>query len=177
MPIEDFTLPTGDVVQLVYVTGPSGAAGTYFNAKRRNRLSSAIETSYLSRLMLLKIDLVDQLAKSGISFDAIAKPRSDHDDAEPYRQAVLVGRSVIDLTNNFTRLGKKKAADSSTTLDDMMSEIVYARHGSEGSLQSILIVDDSIASGKTAAAMIAKLRNEGLPLDAKIVIAVCAKMV
>jgi hypothetical protein len=176
VPIEDFKLPTGDVVELVYVAGANGGAGTYFNAKRRGKLTDGIEAPYQAKLWLYKNSLVKELENLGVKFDAIASPKSDHLDAEPYRQAVLNGCSVLDLTENFTRTGEKKAADTSTTLDDMMSEIVYAADGVESKLRSVLIVDDSIASGKTAAAMITKLRDAGLPPDARVVIAVCAKM-
>lgn len=56
----------------------------------------------------------------------------------------------------------------------MIEEFIYEARGKEPSIRSLLVIDESFASGKSVAALLHHLREAGLPTDAEITIAVCA---
>ncbi len=68
------------------------------------------------------------------------------------------------------------AADNDTTLDQVIEEYVYAPTGSEPTTKSLLILDETVGSGKTAAAILHHLRAAGLPSDCKVTIATALKV-
>ena len=177
MTASSITLPNGDTVTVFHATGKNGAAGLYFNAKRLGATVPSTQQSYLGLVSRLQQKLVQEVMASGVQFDAIVCPPSSSNDAEPYRSAILDKWPVTDLTATFTRNGRMKAQSSETTVDDLVkSEFVHKPNGYEPVIRSILIVDEAIATGKTAAALLELLRRAGMPVCAQVSIAVCSKM-
>lgn len=177
MTISSITLPTAETITVLHATDKNGAAGSYFNGKRLGMTMPTTVQLYRAMLPKLQNALVQQIEASGVQFDAIVCPPSSGNDAQPYREAILSRWPVIDLTDTFTRLGKLKAQRLETTVDDLVErEFVHAPNGNELSIKSILIIDEAIATGKSAAAMIELLRRAGMPADAQVSIAVCSKM-
>ena len=177
MPIEEFVLPTGEVLNVFYVAGKSSPPAQYLNAKRRSLPIETVERLYRSKKFLYQAGLVKEIEQSGLNFDTIICPPSSAGDAQPYRDAILDRWPVNELSDTFTRRGNFKAQDDETSVEDLVErELVHSPDGSEPLIKSLLIVDESLARGRTAAAMIALLRRAGMPDDARISIAVCAKM-
>jgi predicted amidophosphoribosyltransferase len=108
--------------------------------------------------------------------DAVVSPPSSRPDATPYRNAVLRERSAHDLTHNFSRKGKVKVGNNDTTLQQAVDEMIYTRDGRESGLKSLLIVDESIASGKTVAAVLHHLRTAGLSKECKVTVVAWARV-
>jgi hypothetical protein len=164
MPKDQFTLPTGENVTVIYGAKHPGKGTTYLNAVRMGPVDEnsdmaveyhGMEKHYASLLAaLVKCEIPD--------FDAVVSPPSSRPDAMPYREAVLRNTSAHDLTRHFSRKGKVKIGHNDTTLDQAIDEMIYARDGTEPDIESLLIVDESIASGKTVAAMLHHMRQAGL---------------
>jgi hypothetical protein len=177
MTVSSITLPTAETVAVLHATDKNGAAGSYFNGKRLGMTLPM--TLQLYRVLVPKLQdaLVQQIEASGLQFDAIVCPPSSGNDAQPYREAILSRWPVNDFTDTFTRMGRIKAQNIETTVDDLVErEFVHTPKGHERSIKSILIVDEAIATGKSAAALIELLRRAGMPPDARVSIAVCSKM-
>ena len=107
-------------------------------------------------------------------FDAAVSPPSSRQDADPYRDSILRDTKVRDLTPNLSRNGDAKASDNKATVQDVIDEFVYKPDGSENSIKSLLIVEESTAEGKTVAAFLHHLRAAGLTESCSITIAVWA---
>ncbi len=75
----------------------------------------------------------------------------------------------------FKRRGDTKSADPGD-LSAMVKELVYTPYGEEKDIKSVLIVDESVGEGKTAAAILEHLRAAGLPKGTKVTLAVCCRM-
>lgn len=176
MPTIDFTLPTQRTIRLSYVTDHTGAAGQYFNAKRMGLNAPSISELYLLKVPALQKALVAEIENAGIQFDTVVCPASKDRDTDPYRDDVLERWPVRDISANFGRKGVKKAMRPETSVDDMIGEFSYQPDGAEGSIRSLLVLDESVASGKTIAAIIHLLTQAGMPHDATVAAAVCAKM-
>ena len=177
MIVSSITLPTAETVTLLHATDKNGAVGSYFNGKRLGMTLPM--TLQLYRVLVPKLQdaLVQQIETSGLQFDAIVCPPSSGNDAQPYREAILRRWPVSDFTDTFSRMGQIKAQKIETTVDDLVErEFIHAPNGLEPSIKSILIVDEAIATGKSAAALIELLRRAGMPADARVSIAVCSKM-
>lgn len=103
---------------------------------------------------------------------AIVSPRSSRPELiEPYLQAMRDKFPVaVDLTGSFERTGEQRAGEGATVAE-LIAATSYRPAGDERSLDAIVIVDDVVAEGKSAAAVIALLRTAGVPETAKIRIA------
>lgn len=98
-------------------------------------------------------------------------PPSSRDDAQPYLEAILERMKTAPLKGTFSRKGKKKATDAGT-VEEMVEEFDYKAGGDETDLKSVIIVDETLATGKTIAATLKHLRNAGMPQGCRIAIAV-----
>lgn len=177
MTASSLTLPTGETVTVFHATGKDGAAGLYFNGKRLGMTIPTTQERYQSQVPKLLQVLLQEIEASGIHFDAIVCPPSSGNDVRPYREAIYSSWSAKDFTATFSRVGKIKAQNAATTVDDLVErEFVHTPNGCESMIRSLLIVDESIATGKSAAALVQLLRRAGMPADAQIHIAVCSKM-
>lgn len=176
MPISDYTLPTGETICVYHATNSDGWAGAYFNGKRIGFTGELTEHNYNRAIPELQAKLVQEIEQAGINFDAVVCPPSEGDDIEPYRQAVLERWPIRDLTSNFTRQGQKRAARPDTTVEDMIAEFIYTPDGKEAVIRSLLVIDESVASGKTISAVLHHLREHGMPEDAAVAAASCVRM-
>jgi uracil phosphoribosyltransferase len=94
----------------------------------------------------------------------------------PFKNAVTTRwPKAQDITATFDRQGVTKAADAGG-VDVMVKELKHKPDGQERAIKSLLIVDESVAEGKTAAAIIEHLRAAGMPKEAKVTLAVCCRM-
>jgi uracil phosphoribosyltransferase len=81
-----------------------------------------------------------------------------------------------DLTARFSRNGKIRAAAASS-VEEVRDEFNYQSVGDESEIKSLLIIDESLASGRTVAAVLDHLRSVGLPKDCIIYVAVAAWLI
>lgn len=177
MPIFDHILPTGETIRIYYATLSNGWARAYFNGKRLGFNGELIKHNYIDAIPELLAKLVQEIEQAGIVLDAVVCPPSMGDDIDPYQQAVLQRWPVRDFTCNFTRLGEKRAVHPDTTVDDMIAEFAYTPDGREAEIRSLLVIDESVASGKTISAVLYRLREHGMPEYAAIAAACCVRMI
>lgn len=176
MPTFDHILPTGETICVYHATFSGGWAGNYFNGKRIGFNGETTKDNYNRAIPELQRKLVQEIEQAGIIFDAVVCPPSYGDDIEPYRQAVLERWPVRDITGNFTRQGRNRAVRPDTTVEDMIAEFIYAPDGKEEEIRSLLVIDESVASGKTIAAVLHHLRKHGMLEDAAVAAASCVRM-
>ncbi len=157
---------------------PYGHALEYLQYVRQPERLKIIENAtihdygseYLELLPELTLDLI-ALVSEAVKPDAIAGVPSSRTLVKPYLEACR-GRFIEaeDLTPRFTRHGTARATES-RSFEEILDSIVY-QGPRLGHVHSVLIVDDLLASGSTVAAMITRLRNAGMPVDAKVSAAV-----
>ncbi len=124
---------------------------------------AAMESTYACRL---ERELPEE------TFDAILSPPSRYDQAGAYRNAyVTAGRGRRDLTDRLSKLGGNLSGEGAN-LEQIVDELKYDARGDEVCLRSVLIVDDTFNTGKTAAAVITRLMEAGIPEDCSFVVAV-----
>jgi hypothetical protein len=173
MPADQFKLPNGRTVLRIYEVRPPGPGSQYLNGVRMGLVKedSLIATAYHNQKQLFAQSLATQIIKAGVSFDALVSPPSSRDDIDVYRSAVL-DRIPARVLTGFTRKGKVKAGASKTTWADMVEEFDYAATGDECDIRSLMILDESVADGKTAAAVLEHLRRNGLRDEVPVLLAV-----
>ena len=179
MPIEEFTLPTGERVTLIYGAKHPGKGTTYLNAVRMGPVDeeSGVAREYHSMENIYGEMLAAAVAQKASDFDAVVSPPSSRQDADPYRRAVLRrNKLAADLTNNFSRKGEVRVGQDGITLEQAINEIIYVSDGNESRVRSLLIVDESVASGKTVAALLHHMRNAGLSSECRVTVATWAKV-
>ncbi|MDW9788519.1 hypothetical protein GOB29_28740 [Sinorhizobium meliloti] len=178
MPRTNFKLPTGEEIDTLNVIGHGGTVSNYYNGIRRGWISEDSNTAEDYRRLLPKLvsSIVAEIEKAGIEFDAIVAPPSSRQDTEPFKQAVMARwPKARDLSPSFKRHGVAKSADPGD-VSAMVKEVVYTPDGKQKDIKSVLIVDESVGEGKTAAAILEHLRAAGLPRDTKVTLAVCCRM-
>jgi hypothetical protein len=103
--------------------------------------------------------------------DAIFSPPSRHPQlAQPYREAIAaIHPNAVDLTAMFTRRGEALAGVGAT-LEQVLNGLAFdpAEQVLAG-FERIVIVDESYNRGITAAGLIFRLRERGLPKDCKVI--------
>ena len=179
MPKDNLKLPTGQTVPLIYGAKHPGKGTTYLNAVRMTSVDEkslmaveyhAMENSYAQELAV-------QVMFEVPDFDAVLSPPSSRpQDAKTYRDAVLRDQSVPDLTFDFRRRGKIKVGHNDTNLEQAIGEMIYTSSGIESDIKSLLIIDESVASGKTIAAVLHHMRKAGLPKDCVVTVVAWARI-
>lgn len=159
--------PAGDIKRLVYIsqdaTGDLGVLQAHSSGRTPH---PAQQLMYDYRL---EQHVKDLAALAGGPFDAIVMPDSTHKRALPYLQGMPAPR-IADLTSRFT----KAVGTSSGKCQDYslyLSGISYRPAKDEHQFNSLLIVDEVAASGKTAQAIIDRLREAGMPLTCEVTLA------
>jgi uracil phosphoribosyltransferase len=179
MPTADLALPTGEKVRLVFLRKyPNLGDMIYLQSSRSGRMKddSAAAQSYKNMATIYAGQLAATVTNRTATFDAlIAAPSSRH-DTDVYRDAIVLSSGLRDLTTGFSRKGKIKAA-TAKSVEEVINEFDYAPTGSEAKIKSLLIVDESVASGKTLAAVLHHLRKAGLSKDCQITVVVAAWLV
>ena len=75
-----------------------------------------------------------------------------------------------DISQRFAKIDDASSAEPGTKLPDVFQSICYQSAGDEEEANSVAIIDDVVSDGKTAAAIIQRLREAGLRKDAKIIV-------
>lgn len=81
---------------------------------------------------------------------------------------------VMDLTNCFSKDPAVTSKSSDLTVEQLIDAITFVYEGDLSSYRKVAIVDDVLASGKTASAMLHHLYAAGLSKEA--VVHVCAPL-
>lgn len=165
----EFELPTGEKVSVIFLRQlPDLGELIYLQSIRSGRVDEDSLIARIYRNLLVRFAmLLAAEVKARISFDAVVSPPSSRTDADPYREAILRDAKCLDLSPRFSRIGKTRAA-TAKSLEEVFAEFQYKPAGDEGSIKSLLIVDDSVASGSTIAALLHHLRKAGLPSNSVI---------
>lgn len=101
----------------------------------------------------------------------VSPPSSRPELIKPYRDELLAKfQSAIDLTERFRRPDAVSAGEGASGTD-LLNAIRYQGQGDEAGFQTVLAVDDVVASGKTVGAVISKLRAAGMPKTSAVLIA------
>lgn len=168
MPITQLVLPTGEMLEIIYLRKlPDLGDLIYLHSVRTGRVTETVETSYRAMAPIYAGKLAQSVTKG---FDAIVSPSSERADADLYRNALIEQTSARDLSDRFSRKGNVKASTASS-VEEVVNEFDYVAQGDESEISSLLIVDESVASGKTVTAVLEHLRRAGLPGDCKIMVA------
>jgi hypothetical protein len=177
MNVDFFELPTAEKVRLVYGQQHPGKGTTYLNAVRLGNIGDDHDLAWEYRAMLPTFtrDLAELVKSEAADFDAVVSPPSSRADARPFREVILRNTDAVDLTTGFSRHGVKKMADPATNVQQAIDEFLYTAQGCEAAITSLLIVDESIASGKTIAAVLHHLRQAGLSANCTVRVAAWAK--
>ncbi len=94
-----------------------------------------------------------------------------------YQQAIHGQWPVRDISANFSRASGVRAAAKAVTPAALTEALSYCPDGQEHTIRSLLFLDESIAEGKTAAAVLHHLRAHGMPTDATVTLAACVSMI
>lgn len=147
---------------------------TYFQARRRfgdnlekvapNAVSEYLAIEHLHAHRFEKI--------INRSVDAIVSPPSRYpEQASAYRNVIASRkRCLADLTDRFFKKGSVLACHDAS-FQQVLGSFEYRPNGDEAKYNSLMIVDDTLRSGVTAAAIIAKLRQNGLREDCELLLA------
>jgi hypothetical protein len=179
MAAEQLTLPTDENVHLVYLRKwPNLGDMIYLQAVRSSRMKedSSAAQSYKAMAFNYARQLADLLKHEIPEFDTVVSPPSKRMDADVYRNEILRRVSARDLTPRFSRRGAISAAASSS-VQEVINEFGYQPAGDESEIKSLVIVDESVASGRTIAAALYHLRKAGLTKDCTIFVATAAWLV
>lgn len=115
--------------------------------------------------------LAKEIAQEIPELDAILVPKSSRDDVQPYLAKVLELKPGLQiLSPRMTRKNKVKAI-SATSFASVIREFEYQPDGAEGSIKSLLILDDIVGTGRTSLAMLYHLCKAGLAKDCQVTIA------
>lgn len=105
-------------------------------------------------------------------FDVITKAPSSREDAQPYFDSIKAEfPDALDLSDCFSKKDGCKAG-SAASLKKFLPCLTFGCDCELGDYSRLLIVDDLMSNGLTAAAMIRRLQEEGLQDEAEISVAV-----
>lgn len=107
----------------------------------------------------------------GHAFDLVASPPSRRHDAAPYLASIKMrNHNATDLSSSFHRVKDVRAGLVANPLAVIPSIALTYGESLKG-FRNVLIVDDVYASGATSAAMVFRMEERGLPVDALVSIA------
>lgn len=170
-------IPTGEQIDVLALRQWPGLDDmVYLQSVRRGMTDDhPIAKQYHNMRKVYPFHSAEIVAKSGIQFDSIVRPRSSRHDAEPYFNAIAGKIQLRDFSDSFTRRGDVKSADS-PPLEALIADLEYHPNGMEKDIRSLLIVDEFFASGASVAVILHHLRTAGMPIDARVTVAVPAIM-
>lgn len=158
-------------VDIVYVGRKFHAQLQYLNSVRTGRTpSEAVTQQYRGMEKWHAGALARELSPIPAN-SAILKPPSSRTDADAYLSAVLAANAnLIDISERMTRKGKIKAA-TANSLGAVIKELNYAPKGDEATFNDLYILDETVGTGRTVAAILYHLCNAGLREDCRVVVA------
>jgi predicted amidophosphoribosyltransferase len=170
MPLADLVLPTGESVSLAYLRkGPTYLGElTALQGLRSGHVSpdSLVALEYQNLARLYGLRLSQEVRER---FDAIVTPPSTHSRVAPYL-AALRRVADVDLSDGFRRHRETRSAEG-CELGELIEAISYSPNKRESELKAVLIVDDIVASGRTAAALMHHMRLAGVAAECKFSLA------
>jgi hypothetical protein len=126
-------------------------------------------SSYYSQLPKATKALASELRDTPM--DLVLTPPSRRHDAEPYlAELKRYFRDAVDLSRSVHRV-RDVSAGANPGAVEFAASIALTFAGSLSNFRSVLIVDDVYSSGTTAAAIVFRLEQFGLHIDAQITIA------
>jgi hypothetical protein len=173
------TLPTGESVDVVCLAEGWHEHLIYLQGVRSGGIAedSLVASAYRSMMPTYAKRLARLLNERARDRDALVMAPSKRADAEPYRVEILASSNLVDLSNRMTRRGRTNAADNGSTVDDLIEELIYEPNGEEKSYRSLVILDETLGTGKTVGAILHHLRSAGLSQECKITVATPLKVV
>lgn len=149
-------------------------SGALASAARKSGLLSPeehpIARGYHAGLRSHVSDMTQEVIALNCHVAAVVSPPSNSPgDASPYRAALIENfKGAVDLTERFQR-AEGISSGGGATWNDLYNGVLYTPKGDEPSFTSILIVDDVLSRGRTAALIALKLRDAGVPLACKFI--------
>ena len=135
---------------------------------------SPITHTYLANVKnyaMMLAAAVEEAIGDGVP-DAVIETPSSRDLNQPYTRALLERfPQASDLSSHLCRLGKVKSGEGASA-QEVLADTVSADVPQLGGVGTIIVVDDVLEAGKAAGAVIARLRESGLPDTARIILAV-----
>lgn len=116
---------------------------------------------------------IDKLVSGvGSTFDVIVSPPSDHEFAVPYRNAFFARHEDADDYTHYVERVRDaaQAGAAGTTVLDLIAGLRCAPLPKRATATSLLIVDDIFEGGKTVAALLHVMREQGLRTSAVTVV-------
>lgn len=104
--------------------------------------------------------------------DAILELPSTRDFNAPYTSAIQERfPTAVNLTGAISRCGQVKSGQSDS-FDDILADTVGNSPLDLSNVKTLVIIDDVFGKGKTVGAAVSRLRELGLPADARVALAV-----
>lgn len=108
-------------------------------------------------------------------FDAIVRVPSRYDQSRWLFEMASKGdkfqspatTAPVNIGIRFAKDGSTRSGESGTSATQLAAELHYTPKGDEHEFSRVLIVDDSIASGRSIAVIIARLLDNGVPSTCK----------
>jgi hypothetical protein len=125
---------------------------------------------YRSMEKMLAIQLAGVVMHEIPNRFAIVTPRSSREDTKPYLHAILKQDPTLrDLSEQVTRKGNTRAA-TAKSLSSVINEFKYEPDGNEPSIKFLIILDETVGTARTVAAVLYHLCKAGLPADCEVTV-------
>lgn len=175
--VETVQLPSGHSATLVSVGNETNGDLFWLHVKRTSRAETASSMS-LSYNAMVSLKYTQILTHNVLElkgdYDAVIKAPSSQKDADPYFNDIQSKLNLDDRSNQFSKNETIKAAESSP--EEVFKAMRFETRGDEHELNSILIVDESFASGSTVDAIVRRLVEAGAPNELQVHIAVALRI-
>lgn len=139
-----------------------------------NEVVERHRNAYEKQLPALLYNFVTGVKSAFNAFDFGLMPPSSREDSKPYLGALcaegLIGRDI----SRVVKKDEKLRCSTATSIEEVLAAISIDRIRANvnfESIDSLLIVDDVVASGRTVAAIILRMQEAGLRADANVCIA------
>lgn len=167
----NFKLPSGEIAVFIFGAKYNDEKTFYLQGIRSKKVfeGSLIAQNYHAMKDIWANRLAAELHAHVSKADALIVAPSSRDDIAPYRDAIELRLIREFEAGKFSRLGKKKSAEGAT-INDLMEDFSYTASGNESNFNTIIVLDDSLASGNTISAMLSHLYRAGLPKDCRIIV-------
>ena len=170
------TLPSGINVNVAYVGDLSGSTA-YLHYKRYDKrlvegFIDGAKQQYEAMLALKTIPSLKYLIEAfGVKFDTLVVIPSSCNDMAPYLETVKQTHRMRDISSLFRKAADYRARDCKAGMDEVVKNINYQSDQLENEINGLLILDDSVGTGKTVNSIILHLLKNGMGKDVPILVA------